>query len=167
MDDPAWPNYGGRGILLSPNWTKFSNFIQDMGKRPSQIHSIDRIDNNGIYSKENCRWATPIEQNRNKRNNNYIEVNGDKKLVVEWAEIYGVCSKIINQRIQRGWSQQMAATISSKNRMCASINGVTKEIKSWCDEYNINYSTVRTRINRGWSVEDALTTPVNQRNKRT
>lgn len=64
----AYHNYGARGITVSEHWgSSFSNFIKDMGTRPSQKHSLDRIDNNKGYFKENCRWSLRSEQQRNQR----------------------------------------------------------------------------------------------------
>jgi hypothetical protein len=68
--DPAaenWPRYGGRGISVCDRWLRFENFYDDMGTKPSPQHSIDRIDNNAGYFKENCRWATSSEQRVNQR----------------------------------------------------------------------------------------------------
>lgn len=79
------PNYGGRGIIMCERWNDFNLFLLDMGMRPSQSHSIDRINVDGNYEPSNCRWATPNEQAWNRRNVTLYEFNGDRVPIGEVA----------------------------------------------------------------------------------
>lgn len=98
--------YGARGI--SCEWNSFEEFYEDIGKYYSPGLSIDRINVNGNYSKENCRWATPKEQMRNKRNNFYLEIDGTKKLLIDWCAEYKKDITTVKNRLQRGWTQKDA-----------------------------------------------------------
>lgn len=99
---PDYPDYGGRGITVCDRWANsFHNFLDDMGKRPSGSHSIDRIDNNKGYSPENCRWATNAQQSRNKRNNIFISFGGRTMILQDWANELGIHWVTLHERIQK------------------------------------------------------------------
>lgn len=102
--------YGGRGIVVAPEWREsFATFLRDMGPRPSPEHSIERKDNNGPYAPWNCAWATRTVQARNKRNNRYLTAFGETRLLIEWAERYGLHKTTILSRIERlGWDVERA-----------------------------------------------------------
>jgi hypothetical protein len=98
-------NYGGRGITICPEWlNSFAQFISDMGRRPSEKHSIDRIDVNGNYEPDNCKWSTPIEQGRNKRNTHYLDTEWGLISIAEASEKSGVKIGTIHRRIKYGFS---------------------------------------------------------------
>ena len=104
--------YGGRGIAVCPEWNdSFATFLADMGEKPTDIHTIDRIDNNKDYCKENCRWATRKEQAQNRRSSVKISHNGETMLSSEWSERLGAKSQVVSDRLRRGWSiEQSVAT---------------------------------------------------------
>lgn len=105
-NDQHWYLYGGRGIIVCDRWlNSFDNFLADMGPKPEGM-SIDRIDNDGPYSPENCRWATCKEQGRNKRTNVTITANGRTQCVAAWAEQLAVPLSTIHNRLLRGWSDE-------------------------------------------------------------
>jgi hypothetical protein len=106
--DKSYPDYGGRGIAVCEAWQFFENFYSDMGPRPSLRHSIDRVDNDGPYSPENCRWATRTEQARNRRSNRLVTVYGQTKTAAEWIELYGLNPWRFYGRLNRGWSAEKA-----------------------------------------------------------
>jgi hypothetical protein len=97
-------DYGGRGITVCERWLKYENFLIDLGPRPSPKHSIERLDNNGNYGPDNCRWATAREQQRNMRTNRLLTFDGKTKCVAAWAEDLGMSSTCLSTRLRRGWS---------------------------------------------------------------
>jgi len=106
-NEKSYPNYGGRGIEMCEEWKNdFLCFLNDMGERPSSSHSIDRINNEGNYSKVNCKWSTRIEQNNNRRTNVILTLNGVTKTAPQWAEHLGISSKNICKRKRKGWSDE-------------------------------------------------------------
>lgn len=97
-------DYGGRGITICDRWKDYRNFIEDMGPCPPGF-TLERKDNEQGYSKENCKWATPKEQARNRRNTHLIEINGTSKPVATWAEESGLNRGTIIRRAGKGWPQ--------------------------------------------------------------
>jgi hypothetical protein len=98
----SYARYGGRGIVVCDRWRdNFETFLADMGPRPSSRHSIERVNNDGPYSAENCRWATPTEQNNNKRSNKHVEAFGRRQTLAQWARELGVGYSMLQQRIYR------------------------------------------------------------------
>lgn len=102
-NDAGFKNYGGRGIVVCARWAEsVEMFVVDMGPRPSPEHSIDRIDNDGPYSPENCRWATQSQQSRNRRNTVFVIHDGAKRPIADVADELGMWSTTLRRRIQRG-----------------------------------------------------------------
>lgn len=95
--------YGGRGISVCDRWSDFALFLADMGQRPSRAHSIDRKDNDGPYSPENCRWATRQEQHNNMRSVRWIEIDGERKTITQWENQFSLRHGILNERLASGW----------------------------------------------------------------
>lgn len=122
----SYPSYGGRGILVCPEWAEsFPNFLSDMGAAPTKSHTLDRINNELGYSKENCAWKTPLEQGKNKRNNRLITANNQTLHLKEWARILGTGKSTITNRLNRGMSEHDAinAPISRKrDRVSGEVN---------------------------------------------
>lgn len=90
--------YGGRGISVCEEWKNFDKFVEDMGSSYSEGLTLDRVDNNGDYSKENCRWATKKEQANNRRSNRIIEHDGTSMTIAQWAELSGLKPSTFRQR---------------------------------------------------------------------
>jgi hypothetical protein len=98
----AYADYGGRGISVCERWLGddgFANFLADMGEKPTPKHSIDRIDNGKGYSPDNCRWASRIEQANNKRNNVWLEHDGVRLTLPQWARRLGMSASTLYQRV--------------------------------------------------------------------
>lgn len=104
-DNPKYPQYGGRGIQMHEVWANsFEAFLADMGPRPVGT-TLDRYPNlNGNYEPGNCRWATDVEQQNNRRDNRFIEHNGERATVSEYCRTHNLNSRKVQQRLSRGMS---------------------------------------------------------------
>lgn len=174
----AYKSYGGRGITICEEWlnpertviigthvhrvTKgfvaFKEWALNNGYADNL--TIDRIDVNGNYSPENCRWATPKEQQNNTRKNLLVTYKGETKTLPQWCEELGInYFRTRNRIFIQHWSVEkafgMREDASSKN---ITYKGKTQSIADWCRELNLSPHAVRNRLRRGWTVEEAFET---------
>jgi hypothetical protein len=102
-------DYGGRGITVCERWLlNPQHFLDDMGLKPTPGHSLDRIDVNGPYSPENCRWADKVTQARNTRVNRWITYKKETKVLAEWVEQYKFDRSVFHRLVQRGSTHEQA-----------------------------------------------------------
>ena len=100
--DRYFLHYGGRGIAVCPRWRKsFVDFLADIGERPSPKHSLDRINNDGNYEPGNVRWATAREQARNSTQCHWIEFNGERMILADWAARIGITRSALRSRLRK------------------------------------------------------------------
>ena len=105
----SYSDYGGRGITVCDRWqNSFETFLADMGVKPTSKHSLDRINNDGDYSPDNCRWATKAEQQNNRTNNHLITINNETWTMAQWEKKMGYEENVIRQRLKYGWSEYRA-----------------------------------------------------------
>ena len=157
----AYKNYGGRGIRVCDRWrgkTGFLNFIADMGERPTSVHTLDRIDNNGNYEASNCRWATRAEQNRNKRDNKLLTYGGVTKTVSEWGESLGSDVNLVNSRLRYGWDVDRALTTPPKR---SSKKGVIWESSKRRWRAYLTYNKKRVLYRLFVTEEEAIAARIN------
>ena len=117
-NNPDYHNYGGRGITVCDRWLEsFESFYEDMGERPEpkKDYSLDRINVNGDYCKENCRWATAEEQSNNTRETIYIEYKNQILTARDWSKLTGIEPDLIRRRIGCGWEPAKALNYWTKD----------------------------------------------------
>lgn len=109
-------NYHGRGITVCERWQKFEDFYSDMREGYADDLTIERIDNEGPYSPENCRWATPREQQANKRNNRWITYRGEQIHLAEFCRQTGMSRGKLTGYLNRGMTGDEAAQAAQESR---------------------------------------------------
>jgi len=106
-----YSRYGGRGIKICVRWSSFKNFLKDMGAKPTAKHWIERINNDGNYTPNNCRWATRAEQGQNQSTNHKLSYMEQTLTIAEWSRRTGIRSTTIRMRLKANWS--VADTLSA------------------------------------------------------
>lgn len=172
--NPQWDYYGGRGIRVCEAWrASLRQFLADVGVRPSGLHSLDRINNNGHYEPGNVRWATAAEQARNKRNTHLITAAGRTQCVADWATDLDCDPMVIHQRLRAGWSAERAVTLphvphqsslspggNAGQQTVIEANGESLSLIEWSRRLGCSPAAIIARIKRGWSHELAVTRPI-------
>lgn len=145
--------YGKRGISICEEWSdfkKFAEWAKVSGYKDGL--TIERIDVDGIYCPENCKWIPLSKQARNRSTTFWVIYQGRKMSLAEAAELAGLPYKQVHYRIKKmGWTVEKALSKPLKRKSDLHIK---------CDELGLNYNTVYNRIRMGWSEEDALATPI-------
>ena len=111
----AYKSYGARGITINKRWLEFDQFYKDMGDPPPK-HSLERIDNNKGYTKDNCKWATTKEQMNNRRSCKFITFNGTTQSISMWADSLKVPRTLLYDRLNAGWSIERTFTEPKRQR---------------------------------------------------
>ena len=167
VNSPRYSEYGGRVILMCDEWKNDFSLFRDWAINNGYNDSltIDRIDNNGCYSPDNCRCVNNTIQQNNKRNNHLITFNGKTQTMSQWSKELGIDAKIISHRLNEyHWDIERALSTPpdiTLNYRLITYNGETKSLSEWARCLGFNMYTLWSRIVRkGWPIEKAFTTPV-------
>lgn len=173
-----YPNYGARGIKVCDEWLDsfpaFRDWCLENGwKRGLQL---DRKDNDGDYSPDNCHFVTVTQNQRNKRTSRYLDHKGKRLTVAGWAEELGIAHSVLYARLHRGWSIQETLDTpllrdTSKNESYKDAVfeafGEAKTMREWLSHprCRVGYDIIRGRLRKGWGFEEAMTTPLLRRKR--
>lgn len=178
-----YKNYGGRGIKICQNWfDKVYDYIPSNGRfkfSDARYHNfyvwgiehgympgltLDRIDNDGDYTPDNCRWANAKTQANNRRSNHHVEVDGLQYTVSELSLEHSIPKATLLYRLKSGWSPEDATTKPlnrNPGRRFYKLDGITRNVTEWSKISGVPTATIIWRIERGWEVRDAIFTPPN------
>lgn len=160
--DRMFPLYGAKGIKMCPQWENdFQAFFNEVGLRPSRLHSLDRIKSHLGYEPGNVRWATKEVQAQNRPGFvKLIEFEGRSQTVAQWARELGIPAPTIHQRLSVGKTAEQALMrgrlYSEKSARLLSHDGKTLPLKTWAKLLAMPPQTIRRRLDAGWPIEKAL-----------
>jgi hypothetical protein len=170
---PGYKDYGGRGIVICDEWVNdyltFKEWALNNGY--AKTLSLDRIDVNGNYTPQNCRWITMSEQQHNKRTNVFLEYNGERHTLAQWGMITGLGKSTIISRKNKGWSVEQILTTpklcrNASNPRIIEYNGEGHSIREWSEIFNIPRQRIDKRIGAGWNLEEVFNKPPRNMHKK-
>lgn len=171
-NNEKYSRYGERGILICDEWKNFDTFYNWAINNGYQDNlSIDRINNNGNYEPNNCRWADNIIQQNNKSTNCLLTYKDETHTLQEWSRITGIDRRTISNRINRnGWSiaDALEKPIKQQKReedLLIEFQQEKHSLSEWSRILNISRETLKSRFKLGWNIEKAFTTPVRELSK--
>lgn len=158
--------YGGRGIKVCDEWLgkdgfqNFWNWSYSNGYDENALFgecTLDRIDVNGDYCPDNCRWVGLDAQANNKQNTHWVNFDGEVLSLTEFCNKHGISEHLARERFNRGWTPAEVVFFRPKNVNGAiEYNGEVKTARAWAKQYGIPKSTFQHRITHGWSFEQAV-----------
>ena len=155
-------NYGGRGIAVCDRWKdSFENFYADMGD-PESGYTLDRIDNDGDYEPSNCKWSTRTEQANNTRSTVYLEMDGKRQSIHDWARESDIPYETLRGRYRMGWDDVRILT-EKPMKMNTTMNykGKQMRLSELAEIAGIKATTLHQRLFKyNWSLDRAMTTKV-------
>lgn len=155
-------HYLKNSISVCERWNSYDNFMEDMGKRPSDKHSIDRINTLGDYEPSNCRWTTQDVQCKNRGTFNKVFTKDGKSMVLkDWARHFGINYTTLYNRIYRD-GMDFENAISYVNNVY-DLNGSTYTLDELSIKYNIPKKNISDRLAKKWDLLRAVITPLRKR----
>ena len=157
----GYERYGGRGITICEEWINNPNSFYEwaINNGYKKGLTLDRIDVNGNYEPNNCRWVTKEIQDNNRRTNRKITYKDETKTLSQWARKYNINIVTLSDRLKSGMTMEEALNkpvIKSGGKLLFTINGETKLLSEWCKIYNINYQTAWKKAKNGYTIEKIL-----------
>lgn len=161
----SYYRYGGRGIKVCERWnSSYEAFLEDMGRAPFDDAQIDRIDNDGDYEPGNCRWVSQAENKKNKSNARYLEHDGKRMQLTDWAKALGVPVRLLSVRLGRGWTDSETITgVKAEppkprdGTLWLTHDGETLTVKEWAVRLGVPPGRLHNRIYRGWTHSEIVT----------
>lgn len=149
-DNPSYEHYGERGITVCLRWREsFEAFVKDMGEKPKESWSLDRVDNDKGYTPQNTRWASPKQQATNNRAQRYLEYKDERWRLCDLAEYAGLKPTTLSSRIDK-----MGLSVEEAMSKKLNIHTKTRNVyKQKAEELGIHEATLRYRVSKyGWHI---------------